>query len=309
MVHYDFNNSADTARLKHLLSRAERNLISYDKCDLEELAGFCKSRGLAVRGEEDVTSLITILERADEEATFERFDALPAELRVHIYRCHFESFTDGLEAPVQPPITKVSKLSRKEALPLFYHSSTFTIKIDRFEDEYAKSNPQRCFTSAEFWDTDFRRKPRRSGHQCPSSIWPWSLGFGSSTSDKMLTLRHTSYTLGWGAYDKSAYMVYKGQEKALQRLLDQMAARPEGKQLQRGDVKQFVDRFGVDGWQGYDDGDDFHLFTEEEGQSTEWRVARRGWRSGDTNSRMAKVVERGSRCGTCNPGKKGSGMP
>ena len=67
-----------------------------------------------------------ILEEADENTGFERLLDLPPELRVLIYGLHFDSMPE-LREPVQPPLSKVSRLLRQESLPIFYSTCTFKL--------------------------------------------------------------------------------------------------------------------------------------------------------------------------------------
>ena len=69
-----------------------------------------------------------MLEEADDQATFSKVGALPAELRESIYKLYLSSLkTEGF--PSQPPISKVSRPIRKESLPLFYRICRFTYNV------------------------------------------------------------------------------------------------------------------------------------------------------------------------------------
>ena len=68
------------------------------------------------------------LEQADEGTTFHHFLDLPAELRSHVY-AHYFSSLPRLEQPVQPPISRVSRLVRQESLPIFYSTCTFVLNM------------------------------------------------------------------------------------------------------------------------------------------------------------------------------------
>lgn len=124
---------ASDVHLKRLNTRMECGLLLYETCSIEELQGFCARRGLPISVSESLTtparkqrSLITRLETADKKTDFQRFLDLPPELRVQIYVHYFTQIRNYLPADdrdqafSQPPITAVSRIIRKEALPEFY---------------------------------------------------------------------------------------------------------------------------------------------------------------------------------------------
>lgn len=106
-----------------------RGLISYDQCSIAELQKFAIDRSIQrwFPTPPNRRALITKLERANDAATFDPFEDLPPELRTRIYKLYFESL-ELPALPAQPPLTEVSRLVRKEALPLFYSCSTFQIQ-------------------------------------------------------------------------------------------------------------------------------------------------------------------------------------
>ncbi|KAK4549782.1 hypothetical protein LTR36_005083 [Oleoguttula mirabilis] len=242
---YTFSTSVPDARLKQLLSRAERSLISYEKCDREELAGFCTSRKLTFTGEDDVTPLLKILEHADEGAKFVRFTELPAEMRVRIYGLHFETLGTAFEAPVQPPIAKASRLLRTEALPVFYQSITFLITIhlnfQRNSHDYCVSTAMLMRPEA-FWT----QLPQRHLAMI-TTLRIEDVVRNETTPTYVVKLGGNPET--WSVVqvgaDPSDDVVLKQQERALQILIDAMAARSGSNGLQRGDLQEFVDRFNV----------------------------------------------------------------
>lgn len=123
------NQHGDRDRLAHLYSRAQRGLPFYDDMSYHELHRFCQSRRIKLPLDDerhDRNRLQSILEQADEDATFDRFLDLPPELRVRIYEMHKASLDFG-DFSVAPPITSVSKLVRVEALSVFFHERLFLI--------------------------------------------------------------------------------------------------------------------------------------------------------------------------------------
>lgn len=130
-----------------MLDRADRGLLSYDDCTLEELQRFVHDRGLtatkAVEDGEDKKKVVALLEAAGEEQVqFRKFLNLPPEFRIcltnsmlkipyrpleankcgqlNIYKMHF-TISEKLHSRAQPlPVCSVSGLVRQETLKLFY---------------------------------------------------------------------------------------------------------------------------------------------------------------------------------------------
>jgi hypothetical protein len=119
------------SRVRELYIRFQRGLICYEGLSIRELRRFAAQRGLAVSTEATRNSfkaLRAILEKADDDATFERFSDLPPELRQIVFLHYFDSLADRkVRYKRQPPITLVSRTLREEALPLFYERCEFTI--------------------------------------------------------------------------------------------------------------------------------------------------------------------------------------
>jgi hypothetical protein len=119
-------------RLQELYIRYQRGLMSYQAIVLPELKLFVAQRSLSVGVDQkdDPESLRTILEHADDKATFDRFTDLLPELHLQIYTHYFNSFAETRAYIVsQPPITGVSQGIRKESLPVFYRCCTFNIDV------------------------------------------------------------------------------------------------------------------------------------------------------------------------------------
>ena len=111
-----------TARLRALYIRCQRGLLSFEGLSLHELRHFATLRGIVVDPDATATIVKAQLEKADSEATFDRFTELPPEIRQIIFQYYFESLPSSERAlrKYQPPITMVSRLIRAESLPLFY---------------------------------------------------------------------------------------------------------------------------------------------------------------------------------------------
>lgn len=143
-----FPASANKARLVELLHRAERGLLSYDMCTEKELATFIRSRkltGVTHKKAAGKERMMQILEKADDEATFYNFTALPPEIRLVVYGWNFASFGPAPVSPAQPPITRVDRLTRKEALPQFYPEVRFLLAIDDWDDFTDYTHISRAF--------------------------------------------------------------------------------------------------------------------------------------------------------------------
>ncbi|KXT16648.1 hypothetical protein AC579_8053 [Pseudocercospora musae] len=132
----------------------QRGLLDYHKCSDDELERFYQQRELATHHGNvdgvDRDQLVARLQHADNHVTFDKFLALRAELRVEIYEHHIKSlpttnvvsnkefeqfqrprfvaeFNSRPRPTVRelPPITKVSRLMRKECLPVWYQFCQF----------------------------------------------------------------------------------------------------------------------------------------------------------------------------------------
>lgn len=133
-------NAARRERTIEVLHRFERGLLAYDRSSKSELRVFVRNRGLqdTIPATTLKPKMLALLEAADNAATFDRFLELPPELRLRVYELHFDSF--GLvDIAEQPPIAMVSRIIRREALPLFYHISCFTFTI--LSGAYSPSGP------------------------------------------------------------------------------------------------------------------------------------------------------------------------
>ncbi|KAK4610446.1 hypothetical protein CLAFUW4_13729 [Fulvia fulva] len=152
---------------RHYFNRKYLRLFPYEDCSIEDLKRFCEDRKLDIAYPiqetvmateyEPVTATMVVtpklikrfelyradfiaqLNTDDDNRTFHGFAKLPPELRVHIYTWLFLSYgeeTGGLELPVQPPITRVSRLLRKESLPVFYQTCTFQLRLEHYDTPY-----------------------------------------------------------------------------------------------------------------------------------------------------------------------------
>lgn len=112
----------NTARLRTLYVRHQRGLLSFEGLPLQELRQFATLRCITVDPNAAATVVKAQLEKADNEATFDRFADLPPEVRHIILQYHFEFLRSSTWAlrKYQPPITMVSHMIRHESLPLFY---------------------------------------------------------------------------------------------------------------------------------------------------------------------------------------------
>ena len=126
---FKFPASANKSRLIYLLHRAERGLLSYDKCSVAELQRFAVDRRLTGRAVKPSSkaSLVKKLEHADRRLQFHSFMGLSPEIRCMIYEFHFSTFETVEAKPL--PITQVSQLVKRESLPLFYKRSRFMVRI------------------------------------------------------------------------------------------------------------------------------------------------------------------------------------
>jgi hypothetical protein len=136
--------------LRELYVRHQRGLLSYERFTARELNSFLVQRGLSLTAtaKSKIATFKAQLEQADEDATFDRFSDLPAELCQQIFKQYFDSFDDsgeGMSGPGgQPPITLVSRQTRLEALPLYYSRCHFRL----YTGGHGRYLPDSAFVSA-----------------------------------------------------------------------------------------------------------------------------------------------------------------
>ncbi|UJO24138.1 uncharacterized protein CLAFUR5_13833 [Fulvia fulva] len=135
MKRVPFKTAATHKRCTVLLNRAERGLMSYEDCTIEELQRFLQQRGFAREPPSQHTRLVRLLEKMDNRAKFERFLELPPELRNAVYGFHLgglgvlqatkrerDSRSGSpvlVKRVVAPPLCLASKQLRQEAMLLF----------------------------------------------------------------------------------------------------------------------------------------------------------------------------------------------
>ncbi|KAK5698586.1 hypothetical protein LTR17_023537 [Elasticomyces elasticus] len=120
---HGFPSSGGRAKLGPCISRIQR-----------ELRTFVEDRRITVPEGTKLTSkrtCVDLLEADDKERTLHGFMDLPPELRATIYGRHMATNPQNLRCPVQPPVTRASRLLRTEALPVFYESHTFDVHLHR----------------------------------------------------------------------------------------------------------------------------------------------------------------------------------
>ncbi|KAK5679935.1 hypothetical protein LTS10_007883 [Elasticomyces elasticus] len=83
-------------RLETLWLRFQHGMIAYTNCTNSQLRRFCQQRGLKVLEGAMRESLISVLEKGDEEWTFERFNDLPPELKEMIWDWRKDRWERGI---------------------------------------------------------------------------------------------------------------------------------------------------------------------------------------------------------------------
>lgn len=122
-----------TERERQDARRDSHGLFRYSDCDLAELRKFIHERHLSKNMLKprywDKNRLIDLLQFGDKQITID-FTSLPAELRNAICELHFAYLEkSGLAVKYpQPPVTRSSRATRGEILPLFYQMSTFSLE-------------------------------------------------------------------------------------------------------------------------------------------------------------------------------------
>ncbi|KAK4901502.1 hypothetical protein LTR27_001274 [Elasticomyces elasticus] len=131
---HGFPSSGGRAKLGPCISRIQRGQLCYQRCNDRELRTFVKDRRITVPEGTKLTSkrtCVDLLEADDKERTLHGFMDVPPELRVTIYGRYMATNPKNLRCPVQPPVTRASRLLRTEALPVFYESHTFDVHLHR----------------------------------------------------------------------------------------------------------------------------------------------------------------------------------
>ena len=121
-----YKRGVSRERLVALLNRSDRGLLSYERCPVSELRQFCVDRKLVKKQRAGKAELAAALEQADDDPEFHCFSDLAPELRLIVYGHYLESIEQGT-APTQPPLARVSRMLREEALPVFYGEHRFLI--------------------------------------------------------------------------------------------------------------------------------------------------------------------------------------
>lgn len=101
----------------------------YFKFTKEELQQFAKARHIKAHDDSSKRDLMPLL--VQDKESFARLQELPAEIRNIIYRFVLEPQKPSLHRPVEPSLTRVSRLVRKESLPIFYTINSFHLRLDR----------------------------------------------------------------------------------------------------------------------------------------------------------------------------------
>ncbi|KAF7186785.1 hypothetical protein HII31_11882 [Pseudocercospora fuligena] len=109
--------------------RLDRAMLYYgdQRISMDELRKFVRDRGLALPTPATRKAIVNVLLHADETSTFDRIQDLPPELREKIYEFYIDAFPEKLTCPTQPPLTRINRLVRKEALPIFYKRVRFQL--------------------------------------------------------------------------------------------------------------------------------------------------------------------------------------
>lgn len=232
---------------------------------MDELQQFCASRKIPFpKVPSGKAELILVLENADDNPHFEGFSELPAELRVRIYEFHFESAYERgtfLGPPGQAPITRVSRLLRKESLPVFYDVVRFPFST------YPLSSSGHSMSRHGMKDDKYKKKATRKFiDQAPEAIvseikklsidgwvlspeasfsryyWLWEIDLADKGRNFSLWCeeipRSTLRYLPWSKPEQGEIQAQHDQaEKMFRAILDKMAVRDGEMRLTKKDLK------------------------------------------------------------------------
>ena len=127
-----YPTSGNQQKLMRYATRVERHQINYNGCTNAELQQFVRDRKFRslTRVPFGRRLYIDYLEVVDDKMGFTRFTKLPPEPRNMIYEYAMGDYPDLLYCPTQPPLTRVCRAMRVEALPIFFDLTTFVLKLD-----------------------------------------------------------------------------------------------------------------------------------------------------------------------------------
>jgi hypothetical protein len=252
-LNYELNDTS-IHPISHV-RRALQGLISYHGCTNRELGQFVKNRKLRCASRmpprED---LIKLLEEEDTRATFKRFAELPPELREHIYKLHFATYP-VLETPVEPPITKASRLVRQEALPVFYQICRFHIEFEPYTSDSQLGNVQiqpTAVTRGYFAQLSTIKRKYMENLQAQiifpklrssTSLWgTWWLRLGKlSDGEQRATYIPDTSAGNEDVWTRGRYPELKiNVEARLESLVDTMAVKQTGERLVRSELAEIL---------------------------------------------------------------------
>lgn len=112
------------------MTRIDRQLPNYEACPLYQLRKFVTDRKILPNPNIFThKDLARILKAADDDVQFTRLLDLPPELRCNIYSWYMAAFPGDLKTPTQPPLTRICRLVREEATPIFYQASNLQFRL------------------------------------------------------------------------------------------------------------------------------------------------------------------------------------
>ena len=272
-------------------NRKQRGLLNYENCTIDELETFIRVRHLNLPNEDTYNSqvlattitfrdtqdrqlrqqkrddrlpkakkaaYIAVLHEADDDIVFDKFFNLHPELRKIVYEKYCEDFPH-LSLPYQPPLALASKNLRAEALPFFYESSTFVLRIKirtRINRHGRLMGNPRVFLYNTAADPDlltsanlpqdalsrisrlrlcllYRRPPSGFADMVLRSSMSWDIDLNGTTGPvlgKEGTLNHFAE----GSYLDSCR---ERLESGIMRVFRDVWVRPKANKLRRGDLK------------------------------------------------------------------------
>ncbi|KAK0354030.1 hypothetical protein LTR94_014298 [Friedmanniomyces endolithicus] len=237
----DFGQSTGRGRLSALLTRLDRGLLTYEKYGPAELRQLCRRRGFQPTQRARGEAMKASLEQADDELTFPRFMDLPPELRVEIYGYHLHSLDQGTLA-VQPPLTTVCKLVRREALPLFYAVHRFG--VNGFNDDTGWNNTFILCAVSQAMIQDIgptnlsqirKLRLQLTAKTSRGYLSEWIVDLGSKEAPARVWFCRPPPPPGYRSVGEEIGLIAQ-----LAKVLSNMTARPEGDALQSNDVKALI---------------------------------------------------------------------
>lgn len=221
------SKSKSVARLRALYVRCQRGLMTYEGQPIRELKLYLTQRGFPVVDQGSKAILKEQLEQADEDVTFRLCD-LPPELRSIIFSYYFDSVVEFNNARLkhQPPISCVSRMLRRETLPLFFERFAFTFECSQHADRLVSGTERYMYRTTAHSFALIRHFTVWNG-------WDMKLTVDFHKNNKF----SFELTPPWNKRDNGHLSIQERVSAAIDSLLKEIVARGEVRNLRATDIE------------------------------------------------------------------------